>query len=83
MGQTLNSINKLNMSIISTPMLVLSLIKEQKEEFPLGLRGNELVSVRTQVPPLASLSGLRIWPCLNLWYRLQTQPRSCVAVAVV
>ena len=37
-----------------------------------------LVSMRIQVLPLASL-----WHCRELWYRLQTQLRSCVAVAVV
>ena len=28
-------------------------------------------------------SGLRIWHCRELWHRLQTWLRSCVAVAVV
>ena len=32
-----------------------------------------LVSMRTHVPSLASLSGLRIQHCHELWYRLQTQ----------
>ena len=39
--------------------------------------------MRLQVPSLASISGLRIWRCHELWYRLQTQLRSDVAVAVV
>ena len=30
-----------------------------------------LVSMRIQVRPLASLSGLRIWHCHELWYRSQ------------
>ena len=34
------------------------------------------------VPSLASLSGLRIWRCRELWYRSQTQLGSHVAVAV-
>ena len=41
------------------------------------------VSTRMQVLPLASLSGLRIWSCCELWYRLQTWLGSHVAVAVV
>ena len=38
--------------------------------------------MRTQVQPLASLSGLRIQCCGELWYRLQVGLGSCVAVAV-
>ena len=44
---------------------------------------NWLVSMRTQVWYLASLSRLRIQRCHEPWYRLQTQLRSCIAVAVV
>ena len=32
---------------------------------------------------LASLSGLRIWHCLELWCRFQVQLGSYIAVAVV
>ena len=42
-----------------------------------------LASIRTQVWSLASLSGLRIRRCRELWCRSQTQVRSCIAVAVV
>ena len=42
-----------------------------------------LASMRMQVCSLASLGGLRIPCCHELWCRLQTQLRSCVAVAVV
>ena len=35
-----------------------------------------------QVQSLALPSGLRIWPCHELWYSLQTRLRSCFAVAV-
>ena len=35
------------------------------------------------VQSLASLSGLRIWYCRELWCRLQTRIRSGVAVALV
>ena len=42
-----------------------------------------LASMRTQFRSLASLSGLRIQRCCELWCRLQTQLRSGIAVAVV
>ena len=42
-----------------------------------------LASMRTQVRSLASLSGLRIWRCRELWCGSQTWLGSCVAVAVV
>ena len=35
-----------------------------------------------RVPSLASFGGLRIRHCRELWYRSQTQLRSCIAVAV-
>ena len=41
-----------------------------------------LVSMRTQVQSLNSLSGLRIQHCLELWCRWQMQLGSGVAVAV-
>ena len=42
-----------------------------------------LVSMRTQVQSLVSLSGLSIQRCRELWCRSQTQLRSHTAVAVV
>ena len=42
-----------------------------------------LTSMRMQIWSLASLSGLRILHCLELWYRLQTWLWTGVAVAVV
>ena len=42
-----------------------------------------LASMRARVRSLASLSGLRIWCCRELWCRTQTCLRSSVAVAVV
>ena len=39
--------------------------------------------MRMQVPSLALHSGLGIWPCHELWCRLQTWLGSPVAVAVV
>ena len=39
-----------------------------------------LVTMRFQVWPLASLIGLRIWHCPELWCRSQMQLGSCVAV---
>ena len=54
-------------------------------EFPLWLSGlrTQLVSMRTKVWSLASISGLRIRRCHELWCRWQTQVRSGIAVAVV
>ena len=53
-------------------------------EFPLWLRAlrTQLVSMRMQVLLLASLSGLRIRRCHELWCRSQMQLGSGVAVAV-
>ena len=42
-----------------------------------------LVPMRLRVRSLASLSGLRIQCCRELWYRSQTRLGSCVVVAVV
>ena len=42
-----------------------------------------LVSMRTQVQSLASLSGWRILRCRELWCGSQTRLRSLVTVAVV
>ena len=56
-----------------------------KEELLLwfsGLRTN-IVSVRMWVSFLASLSGLRMQHCRELWCRLQMRLRFGIAVAVV
>ena len=42
-----------------------------------------LISMRTQVQSLDSLSGLRIKHCCELWCRWQMWLGSCIAVAVV
>ena len=42
----------------------------------------QLASLRTWVQSLASLSGLGIRRCHELWYSLQRQLGSCVAAAV-
>ena len=42
-----------------------------------------LGTMRLQIPSLASLSGLRIQHCPELWCRSQMWLRSCIAVAVV
>ena len=42
-----------------------------------------LGTMRLRVLPLASLSGVRIRCCCELWYRLQMWLGSCVAVDVV
>ena len=54
-------------------------------EFPLWFSGlrTQLVSTRTWVWSLASLGGLRIWCCCELWARLQMWLGSGVAVASV
>ena len=44
---------------------------------------NLTITHETQFRSLASLSGLRIWHCRDLWYRSQMQPGSFLAVAVV
>ena len=38
--------------------------------------------MRMQVRSLVWLSGLKIWPCCELWCSLQTQPGSGIAVTV-
>ena len=49
-----------------------------------GSAETNLTSIHeTQVQSLASISGLRIWHCHELWCRSQTQLRSHVAMAVV
>ena len=42
-----------------------------------------LTSVRMRVRSLASLRGLKIWCCCELWCRSQMRLESCIAVAVV
>ena len=39
-------------------------------------------TMRMRVLSLASLGGLSIWHCLELWCRSQTRLRSCAAVPV-
>ena len=50
---------------------------------PVVVNKFQLVSMRTQVQPLASLSGLRIWCNCELWHRSQMLLGSRVVVAVV
>ena len=42
-----------------------------------------LGTMRLRVPSLASLSGLRMWCCHELWCSSQTRFGSSIAVAVV
>ena len=51
-------------------------------QFPSWLSRYDVVSVRLQVQSLASLSGLMIWCCRELWRRSQMRLRSHVAGAV-
>ena len=46
-------------------------------------KGIQLGTMRLPVRSLASISGLRIRRCPELWYRSQTWLESCVDVAVV
>ena len=54
--------------------------KKKKRSFHCGSVEMNL-SMRMQVPSLTSLSGLRIWCCLELWWSFQMQLRSHIAVA--
>ena len=55
-----------------------------EREFPLWLSSNELTSIHEDMGLiLASLSGLRIWHCHELWCKSKMWLESCVAVAVV
>ena len=60
------------------------ILKAVREGVPTAAQWKQiqLVSLRMQVQSPAPLSGLRIWCCLALWYRLQTRFRSCIAVVV-
>ena len=44
---------------------------------------NPTISMKMQFPSLASLSGLRVWRCRELWCGSQTWLSSGVTVAVV
>ena len=69
-------------------VLILKIQKEKKREREKGVpivaqwKRSQLGTKRFQVPSLASLRGLRIWCCHELWRRSQTQLESGVAVAV-
>ena len=60
----------------------LILFKKYIWEFPWWCSRNH-ATMRLQVQSLASLSGLRIWHCCELWCRLQARLGSGVAVALV
>ena len=67
------------------PAWILQMWQENRTgKFLVRLRGlrTQLVSMRMQVWSLASLSGLRIRHCCELWSRSQTQLGSQVAVTV-
>ena len=59
-------------------------LKRGRRKIPLWLSGlrTRLVSMSMWVPSLASLSGLRIQHCYELWCRSKAWLRPCVAVAV-
>ena len=60
-------------------------IKKAKEEFPSWLSGlrTQLISMRTQIRSIISLSGVRIRCFPKLWCRSQMQLGSWVAVTVL
>ena len=53
-------------------------LKNSAEGVPVVTSNHEVAG---SIPDLAQ--WLRIWPCCELWCRLQTRLGSCVAVAVV
>ena len=69
-----------------SPIVVLTaIIKNIDEGVPIVAQQKWiwLASMRIQVWPLASHSGLMIWHCHELWCRSQMWLRSAIAVAVV
>ena len=58
----------------------LFLVKSVRQGVPIVVQQvkNPTLSVRTRVRSLASLSGLRIWRCCQLWRRSQMQLGSSV-----
>ena len=71
--QACNNNNNNNKSLKKVPRI--PVMAQQKQIWP--------VSTRMQVWSLASSIGLRIQHCCELWWKLQLQLRSWVAVAVV
>ena len=56
----------------------------KKERVPILAQQKQILgTMRLRVQFLALVSELRIWHCLELWYRLQTRLGSGVAVALV
>ena len=78
-SQELNSLSHTGNSVRP-----LHLKETQRHGVPIVVqqKGIRLGTMRLRVRSLASLSGLRLQHCHELWYRLQTQLRSSVAVAV-
>ena len=66
-----------NASLVITALIFLSFL-----DFPSWISRKRiwLASTRAQVWSLASLSGLSIWGCIELWYRLRTQLWSHIPV---
>ena len=71
---------------VSDLLVTLSVVGHKKgtQGVPTVAQGKQirLVCMRMGVQSLASLSGLGIQCCCELWYKSQTQLRSHVAVAV-
>ena len=70
--------------VISCTLCMYIYIRKQLWEFPSWCSGYQiwLGTMRLRVRSLASLSGLRIWCCCELWYRSQTLLGSGIAVAL-
>ena len=97
MGETTDNINEVistggNFALLAEVIEFLKK-KRKKEEIrfeniflgvPIAMQWKliQLVTMRLQIQSLASLSGLRIWRCHELWYRSQRWLGSRIAVAV-
>ena len=70
-----NHFKPVKMVLLSKRQQIAPIVAQQKQI--------RLVTMRLQVCSLASISGLRIQHCYELWYRSWTWLRSGIAVAVV
>ena len=73
-----------NFQLFGYFLVIFFIVLNCSQEFLLWLRGlrTQLLSTRMQVWSLASLSGLGIWRCHELWCMSQTWLGSGIAVAV-
>ena len=78
----LNSVDYLEQILFENLKYFMNFAFEKLWEFPSWPRRTQLESMRLQIQSLASLSGLRMCCCCELWCSLQMQLGSCVAMAV-